>query len=391
MRLNAVASVARPLLVGWLALLVLAPLWACHPSAHAPGGAVSSAVAPDAAFDRLFAEPGHGWTGGDGTVSLQLPDGRTLWMFGDSFLGVVEPDGSRSADTPFIRNCLLIQADGRLTPRYGQRDGAPAAFFRPKRADEWYWPGDGTVQGQHLFVFLHRFRRTHPGLWGWQWTGTDLARLGLPDLGLETITPLPSNHGIRWGAALLEHQAQIYIYGVVEKAGQRHLHVARTPAGPFTGAWSYFDGPSWSATARHSVGILTGVSSQFSVVAFRNRFVLVTMDERQPFSGHLVAYTAARPEGPFQGPTTLYDAPEADDRVAAYNPFVHPQFTQQGRVLISYNVNHLHDAQIHYRDARLYRPRFIRLDLAAHLRPRQQTTHEFGGSWGWRRSRSGRR
>jgi hypothetical protein len=389
--MNAAASAARPFLAGWLVLQVLALVLACHPSYRASGGAVSSGVAPDAAFEGLFAERGHGWTGGDGAASLLLPDGRTLWLFGDSFLGVVEADGRRSADTPFIRNCLLLQAGDRLTPRYGQRDGAPAAFFRPENPDEWYWPGDGTVQGQHLFVFLHRFRRTHPGLWGWQWTGTDLARLGLPGLSIEAITPLPSSHDVRWGAALLEHKAQIYIFGVVDKAGQRHLHVARTPAGPFAGPWSYFDGRSWSATPRQSVGILTGVSSQFSVVAFRNRFVLVTMDERQPFSGRLVAYSATRPEGPFQGPTILYEAPEADDRVAAYNPFVHPQFTQQGRFLISYNVNHLHDAQIHYRDARLYRPRFIRLDLAAYLRPRQQTTHEFGGSWGWGTSRSGRR
>ncbi len=387
--MNAAASVARPFPAGWVVLLVLTLVLACHPSQRAPEGAVSSVVTPDAAFEGLFTDQGHGWTGGDGAVSLLLPDGRTLWMFGDSFLGMVAADGRRSADTPFIRNCLLIQADGRLTPRYGQRDGVPAAFFRPEDPDEWYWPGDGTVQGQHLFVFLHRFRQTHPGLWGWQWTGTDLARLGLPDLGLETITPLPTTHGIRWGAALLEHQGQIYIYGVVDKAGQRYLHVARTPAGPFAGVWSYFDGRSWSAGP--SGGILTGVSSQFSVVVFRKSFVLVTMDERHPFSGRLVAYTATRPEGPFLGPTTIYQAPEANERVAAYNPFVHPQFTQQGRVLISYSVNHLHDAQIHYRDARLFRPRFIRADLAFFGRSRQETTHEFGGSWGWRRSRSGRR
>ena len=387
--MNAAASVARPLLLGWLVLLLLAPVLACHSYHRSHGRAVSSAVAPDAAFERLFAEQAKGWTGGDGTVSLPLPDGRTLWLFGDSFLGAVEADGSRSADTPFIRNCLLIQAEDRLTPLYGQRDGAPAAFFRPENPEEWYWPGDGTVQGQHLFVFLHRFRQTHSGLWGWQWTGTDLARLGLPDLSLETITPLPRAHGIRWGTALLEHKAQIYIFGVVEKAGSRHLHVARTPAGPFAGAWSYFDGSSWSAGP--SAGILTGVSSQFSVVAFRNRFVLVTMDERQPFSGRLAAYAATRPEGPYQGPAILYEAPEADDRVAAYNPFVHPQFAQQERFLISYNVNHLHDEQIHFRDARLFRPRFIRVDLASIQRPRQETTHEFGGSWGWRRSRSGRR
>jgi hypothetical protein len=157
--------------------------------------------------------------------------------------------------------------------------------------------------------------------------------------------------------------------------------VARTPAGPFAGAWSYFDGRGWVATPRPGGGILTGVSSQFGVVALRDRFVLVTMDEIRPFSGRLVAYTASQPEGPFQGPTTLYEAPEADDRVVAYNPFVHPQFTRQDRFLISYNVNHLHDPQIHYRDASLYRPRFLRVKLKPFPGSPQNTTHQFGGSW----------
>ena len=380
MPIYAAATAARRYLAGWLALLALAPVLACHAHPDASGGAAPTAVAPDAAFERLFAAQDSGWTGGDGGVSLRLPDGRTLWLFGDSFLGVIEPNGSRSAATPFIRNCLLVQDGDRLTPLHGRRDGAPAAFFRPTRGDEWYWPGDGTVQGQDLFIFLHRFQRSHPGLWGWQWTGTDLARLRLPALELEAITPLPTTRSVRWGIALFEHRSQIYIYGVVHKAGQRDLHVARTSADALAGPWSYFDGRTWSPS-HPSAAILTGVSSQFGVVALRKDLVLVTMDERRPFSSRLVAYAASRPEGPFQGPTALYEAPEAGNGVAAYNPFVHPQFMQQGRFLISYNVNHLHDPQIHFRHARLYRPRFLRVDLEAILRLPQEVIHDFGGSW----------
>lgn len=48
------------------------------------------------------------WTGADGTYSLRLPSGRELWIFSDTFLGRVNPDGSRppvvgeGGDTVFL-------------------------------------------------------------------------------------------------------------------------------------------------------------------------------------------------------------------------------------------------------------------------------------------------
>ena len=336
--------------------------------------------------------PGSGWTGGDGTVSIKLPDGRSVWLFGDSFLGDIAPDGSRAADTPFIRNCILIYAEGRLTPLYGQRDGAPAAFFRPAAADEWYWPGDGMVQEGRLFIFLHRFKQTGPGLWDWQWTGTDLALMALPALHIEAIRPLPFSSGVRYGAAILEHQSWIYIYGTAESAGRKQMHVARTAAGSLAAdKWQFFDARQRSPDPERSASVLNGVSSQFSLIPYGQSYVLMTMDGRTPFSGRLVAYKAPRPEGPFQGPVSVYRAPEADSDVAAYNPFIHPQFTRQGRLLISYNVNHLHDPETLYRDAQIYRPRFIRVDLSHFLPSPAEVEHQFGGSWGWGTSRKTRR
>jgi hypothetical protein len=363
-----------------LAVLWVVSLLGCHPP-PAPGRHLDPAItSPDPAFNQLFGVQGNGWTGGDGTVSISLPDGRSLWLFGDSFLGTVDPDGRRAADTPFIHNCALIQDGTHLTPLYGQRDGHPAALFQPADRDDWYWPGDGTVHGDHLFVFLHRFRSSRPGLWNWQWIGTDLAFLRLPGLGVDAIRPVPITNGIRYGAALLEHRDRIYIYGVAATAGRKQLHVARTTADDLAdGSWQFFDGTAWSAAPGQTAAVLSGVSSQFSLRPFRDGFVLITMDARTPFSGRLVAYRSFRPQGPFHGPVSIYEAPEASREVAAYNPFVHPQHTRRGRMLISYNVNHLHDPDALFKDASLYRPRFIRVDLARLLPDRLDVEHEFGG------------
>jgi hypothetical protein len=52
-----------------------------------------------------------------------------------------------------------------------------------------------------------------------------------------------------------------------------------------------------------------------------------------------------------------------DHNIVAYNPFVHTQFAEGNRHLISYNLNHINDPTALYRDASIYRPRFIRVDF----------------------------
>ena len=325
-------------------------------------------AAPDPGFNRLFTLDGGGWTGGDGTLSVALGDGRTLWLFGDSFLGTVNPDGSRPTDAPMVRNCIVVQDGQNLTTRYGGTTDAPDSFFPSLAPGEWCWPADATVEGDRVHVFLHRYRQLRPVLWDWEWTGTAVASLRLPDLKIEKITPLAIANGVMY-AAILESAEATFVFGVAEHGTQRLVHIARAPPGNLLGPWEFFTGQSWSADPEATRSILAGVSSQFGVLALNEGLALVTMDGRVPFSADLVMYFAPRPEGPWQGPCLLYRAPEASTVLAAYNPFVHLQFTVAGRLLVSYNLNHVSDPSALYRDASIYRPRFVRVDPGACLRP----------------------
>src|SRR5688500_3925696 len=58
---------------------------------------------------RVYGDAGGHWTGGDSTVSVRLPDGRVVWLFSDTFLGSVNPDGSRPAETPMVNNTIVVQ------------------------------------------------------------------------------------------------------------------------------------------------------------------------------------------------------------------------------------------------------------------------------------------
>jgi Domain of unknown function (DUF4185)/Domain of unknown function (DUF5005) len=353
---------AAVLFVPLLISLLLAPV-ACTRIPEAPPPRMAPEAIPDVAFNQLFTRFGNGWTGGDGTLSMGLPDGRTLWLFGDTFLGHVRSDYSRPLDSPLIRNCLVIQDGEKLVSRHGGTIRDPVAFLVPEDPDTWYWPGDGAVWGNHAWIFFHRFRQVTPGMWGWAWDGTVIATLSLPDLVIERVTPVADDHGVAFGAALLEMDSWVYIFGTEQRGVIKYLHVARAAPDGLEGTWDHWTGQGWSAEAGASRATLEGVSSQFGVVRLGKKVGLVTMDERQPFSDRVVVYFAEAPTGPWQGPTEIYRAPEADTAVVAYNPFVHPQFSSRNGHLISYNINHVHDPDTLYDNAGLYRPRFIRVDL----------------------------
>jgi len=355
---------ARGLRSAWLPLLaVIFCLAACAGlGLRAEPTAVSTA--PDPCFNRLFTRTGGGWTGGDGTLSVPLGDGRTLWLFGDSFLGTVNPDGTRPEDTPLVRNCIVVQDGDVLTTRTAGSLSAPKAFFPPQAPGEWCWPADATVENGRVRVILHRFCQGSPLLWDWQWTGTAVADLGLPELEIERITPLAVSNGVMY-AAILEQAEATYLFGVEERNGVRLMHVARAPPGDLLGTWTFFDGKGWSADPVATRPVLEGVSTQFGVVDLADGLALVTMDNRVPFSADLVMYRASAPQGPWHGPCRLYRAPEAGPAIVAYNPAIHPQFTASGRLLVSYNLNHVSEPAALYRNAAIYRPRFVRVNPAA--------------------------
>lgn len=354
----------RLILVAVLAVWILPQ--ACLPSPESARDREGKpAVTADRHFNRLFTRSGPGWTGGDGTASVALPDGRSVWFFGDSFLGSVRPDRSRPDETPMIRNCLVVQTGNRLKTLHGGSAASPRAWIRPDCAAQWYWPADGTVDAGKLWLFLWRFESTGTGGWDWRWVGTDLAVLSLPELTLVSTTAIPGRHRVMYGAAVVETPEFLYIYGVEDLRAGRRVHLARTSRGSLLQAWQYFDGGGWTPEAGRSAPIHRGTANQFSVVVLSDRYLLITMDDRHPFGRNIVAYTAATPAGPWQTRPNalLYRVPLPAAGTAAYNAVAHPQFTQHGRWLISYNLNAVADPAAVYRDADLYRPYFLRVDL----------------------------
>ncbi len=332
-------------------------------AAALPAGGMSAA-----ALNTLFNAYGNTsgrWSGADSTASVLLPDGRAAWLFSDTFLGTVNADFSRPTTSPFINNSIVVQDGTSLVATlHGGTVSAPESLVRATQAGEFYWVGDGTVDGGALRVLYNRYRRTGVGSLDVALAGTALVTFDLPGLTLRGITELPLGTTVGWGSAMLEDGGYTYVYGTEGTAdGMKFAHLARVPAGGLAGPWQFWTGSGWSTTESASARLMSGVGTSFGIQKVNGQYVVVTQETGLIFHPGFVAYTAATPTGPFTGPVQLFTAPEPQpgSPLIAYDARLHPELAQAGKLLVSYNVNSLTSGDV-YADARIYRPRFVDVD-----------------------------
>jgi len=335
--------------------------------------ATSDSTHVDSYFTNFFARDCCGVTGADGFYSVPLPDGRVVWIFGDSFLGTVNPDGSREKRSPvFIRNAMAVQDGDSLHSIYNVIDGWEFSLVIPPDAVKgtefsedslWYWPGDGFVENGKLKVFMTAFYQADTGNWGFRWTGANLATFSLPDIKLEKIDHLdyPGEVEIHWGHAICdEAPAYTYIYG----AGDKYPYVARTPKGKVTEPWEFYTGNSWVNDSRLAKPMADFKGSeQFSVIKLDNKYVLLTQSG-DFLESSLYSATSELPYTGWGNKKELYKLQplvKVKD-LFAYNPVAHPHFTENNELLISYCVNSFNLDDL-FQDASKYRPVFIRVPI----------------------------
>ncbi|MDT9695464.1 DUF4185 domain-containing protein [Streptomyces sp. P17] len=334
------------------------------------------------------------WTGGDGTHSVRLPDGRVLWLFSDTYLGQVygppNPVGEsyawRDTAAPMVRNSAVVMREGRL------ESTLPAPLFPDPAPGQWRWPvaarveprSPGSSEEVLRVVLWVRTAGQAPWIYGVP-TATEVATVSLPDLRVESVDKVfdqqlvsdPSRR-VLFGTTLVEEDGFTYVFGGDDRrAASRpasHAYVARVPEGGLAdpGAWEYWDGEEWAAGVRPRAvlgdGRRTGVGSAFSVVRDGRTYVLFTMAAGGAGLTTVTSYWACSPTGPWHGPAKDFSPSLPEGQVAAYNPQTHPELSEDGRLVLSYDVNWLETngaAANLSRNVSLYRPRFVTVRLAS--------------------------
>ena len=305
----------------------------------------------DSVYTQYFRLNGPGWTGADGTLSIPLPDGRTLWLFGDTFLGTIESDLSRR-NFFFVNNTVLIQSGQTFSnPIVGNQP-----FARPEENRWWYWPGHGHVVNDTLEIIWYAMYQPGEGMWGFDYAAIDILRYTVHDLKLidrKRVSTLPS---INFGTCIFSTDQYTYIYGAEKNGLHKHLHVARVPRGSLTASWQYFDGTSWVADRSKSRRQIPDVSEQFSVFEYEGKYYLLT--QHHILGSEIYTYSSDSPFTGFGNRKLVYCTPETKGDIFTYNAFAHPHLSQGNQLRISYNVNSLQFQDV-LKNADHYRPKFI--------------------------------
>ncbi len=327
---------------------------------------------PWSAGDALFRSDPR-WLGGDAVYSVDLGDGRLLWLFGDSF---VSPEGSgdRRGST-MVRNTIALQhgsdpARARLTFHWGEaRDGKPAAYFDGEGAHG-FWPLHGVrLAGGPLLLFQTIVRSTpREGLGfaidGWRLLRSDDVNGEPGTWRWREVACAPLADGVSVGTAVWCDGDHVVALGTRLDGVHRGVlcRVALADLDDDRVALQWWNGTAWSATTAPAI-VLDDAGPECSLHRDGDRWLHVW--SRGFGATTVAAHHAPAATGPWSGPHELFTPPES----TGAQPFVyaaktHPELDAgDGWLAVSYATNSFTFGDLFTEPGRanLYWPRFWRL------------------------------
>ena len=323
----------------------------------------------DPAIARKIIQDDAGVTAGDGMYSILLPDGRSIFLMGDSYTGKVTA-GARSTGDHMFRNTYQVYDNGKVSAITSGPDHSAAVPVDYPDEVRWYWPGHGFVSGNTLYIFQLLMYQGASGAWGFRYLETHVLEYSLPDITLKRDYKIPYSGTSEavYGAAALYDGGTVYVYAQYEKANGDPFNpvsqvlCARTTTAELDSRWEYYTGSGWSADSKDAVPLsglsAVPVSSQFNVFKLRDKYVLLTQ-HKMLGDGRIFTAVADTPYGPWVKLKQIFKVPELpSSKWFTYNAMAHPQFERDGEILVSFCVN-TEEFSEQFTNVECYRPRFF--------------------------------
>ena len=169
------------------------------------------------------------WSGGDGAYSISLGKDRTLWIFGDSFIGTIS--GGRRLNNVMIHNAIALQdqKSGKMS-FYWAKQSQPASYFADKDS-YWLWPGDGIFYNDRVYCFARQVAQVQGkenDPFGFVWKQDELAIIANPSDDPQNwqVRHLPlafTDTQIHLGCACWHDNNWLYVLGIKESTRQAIL------------------------------------------------------------------------------------------------------------------------------------------------------------------------
>jgi hypothetical protein len=331
-------------------------------------------VEPMPKYDALFTQE-KGWTGADGAYSVALSDTVTLWLYGDTWIGNIV-DGQHK-DATMINYSIALQSGkdpSTATVRFiwqTTKDGNPAAFITPADSIGEFWMSDGIVAEGKLYLFLRQV------IGDGEYIGTWLGEVDNPqDEPLKwrikqykvPFGRYSKNGNLYFGVAVMRNGDSTYIYGCDEDwkkgMGGRSMIAARVPPDKIADfeRWRFWNGTDWVADVNKASELFNGAGAESSVSFQPAIKKYVAVYTEYGMSANIMMRVSETPIGPWSEPYKVYKCPEYKwhKTYFCYAGKGHPELSGPDELIITYACNSTDFWQM-ARDARIYRPRFLKI------------------------------
>lgn len=342
------------------------------------------------------------WHGADVAYSIQLSQDRYLWLFGDTFAG--SPNTQRVPGDSMPRNSIGIAEcplGKQCRVAYTWTDhpsGPPSAFFDTGTA-EFYWPLDGFVTGDTLYVVLQKMHTVGDGgAFGFDYSGVVLASIknymDPPSLWRIVYQTILSGNTVIPGVATVGPPSPerstdrsvtggyAYFFTWVKNGHSPEVALVRLPSTSLddaalssghwqyltkSGAWnSWTTSPSLPADAKVMVH---GNYTEFTVIYHPELHRWLMTLPGGLMDGAALLSQADSLTGRWSTPEPIYNYPESQPSNADHAPNVfcyaakeHPELEGRGTFTFTYACNSMKEAEV-LANSRLYHPVVVRMPV----------------------------
>lgn len=322
--------------------------------------------------DNLLFTNDKSWRGADGAASIDLGNGKILWLFSDTF---IDPQASgKRNNSRMIRNSIAIQEgynleDAKITFYHKEKQNKPKSFFEIP-GETWFWTGHGTLVNDKLIVFLIEEKSTNTGF-GFQATGWYIAIIENPfedplEWEIMYVKGIETFGVIVGSSAVLKDKDFIYAYGVTEP-DTHETFLLRMPVDKLLEGnvaeleWCIEDDWIVRNTELPTPSPLFIGQTEFSV-HFEQNFKKYVQIQTYGFWHASIGYRLAeKPEGPWSEPVIFFKPEMLGQDEFFYSANAHPELISDG-IMITYNINNSDFGEL-VRNEDIYFPKLIRLKI----------------------------
>jgi hypothetical protein len=319
-----------------------------------------------------------GWLGGDAAYSIPISSGRSVWLFGDTFVG--EPGQQTRTGATLVHNSIAISeclpgGEWKIAYSWGREaDGAPRAFLATEGSESYWWLFDGFLHEDRLYIGLLEVEHSLPRgplRLPFRYRSMKLARVENPRDAPENwqvdVLPLSDDTRAIPGSSMVVHGGHLYLFTFLDQDAEHYPRMLsrvpltafeQSPARPADrleylardGHWMPWLDPSNALILMQDDA--TEMTVRYHPEIGRWLALYSYPNWNDPFapstpSGIVTIRTAARLEGPWSEPRSIYRIPELyEDHAAGTDPNTfcyaakeHPEYARKGHLLFTYVCN----------------------------------------------------